>query len=61
MFSKSSKLKQKLEKAINREKLACAAIAKKHLGGEWEEYRAAREDNSGLFVISQDSSLSIYQ
>ncbi|VAW66052.1 hypothetical protein MNBD_GAMMA11-2018, partial [hydrothermal vent metagenome] len=34
MFSKPSKLKQKLEKAIRREKLACAALSKKHVGGE---------------------------
>jgi hypothetical protein len=44
MFSKSSKLKQKLEKAIEREKLAAAALAKKHLGGEWEEYNAASKE-----------------
>lgn len=44
MFSKSSKLKQKLEKAIERKKLASAALAKKHVGGEWEEYRAAVEE-----------------
>jgi len=48
MFSKPSKLKQKLEKAIRREKLACAALSKKHVGGEWEEYRAASEEVLGL-------------
>jgi len=44
MFFKSSKLKQKLTKAIQREKLACEALAKKHVGGEWQEYKEASEE-----------------
>lgn len=41
IFSRTSKLKQKLNKAIQRESLACSALSKKHVDGVWEEYRSA--------------------
>jgi len=39
-----SKLEKELSKAKTREKTACAALAKKHKGGEWEEYNSSREE-----------------
>jgi hypothetical protein len=48
MFYKSSKLKQKLAKAIQREKLACETLAKKHVGGEWQEYKEASEGGTSI-------------
>ena len=43
-FTKSSKLKQKLEKAIQRQKQAYIAVQDIHVGGEWEECRAASNE-----------------
>lgn len=44
MFFKSSKLKQKLNKAIQRKNLAYETLAKKNVGGERQEYKEAREE-----------------
>ena len=44
MFSRIKSTEQQLFEAKARLRAACTALAPKHKGGEWEEFRAARSD-----------------